>query len=106
LNEQSSYGRHPGENYIRVRQIACAAQLNDRDLLSDAGELAVIEYPEAGAHDGARAEGVSHSQARLNIVHVRARRNQFGVSLEVVTQAQRERQLGGRFPLILAEETI
>src|SRR5215510_8345684 len=35
LNEQSSYWRHPGKDYVGVRQIACAAQLNDADQLSD-----------------------------------------------------------------------
>src|SRR5262245_47522516 len=45
LNEQSPDRRHAGEYYIRVRQVARAAQLNDRDLLPDAGELAVVENP-------------------------------------------------------------
>src|SRR5215475_10400119 len=106
LNEQSSYWRHPGKDYVGVRQIARAAQLNDADQLSDAGELAVIENPESGAHDGAWAEGVSQAHARLEIVRVPARHEKIGISLKVVTQAQRERQLGSRFPLILAEETI
>src|SRR5262245_16379873 len=106
LNEQSSYWRHPGKDYVGVRQIARAAQLNDADQLSDAGELAVIENPEPGAHDGAWAEGVSQAHARLEIVRVPARHEKIGISLKVVTQAQRERQLGSRFPLILAEETI
>src|SRR5262249_5246945 len=46
LNEQPSHWRHPGEDYIGVRLIARAAQLDDSDLLPDAGELAVIENPE------------------------------------------------------------
>src|SRR5688572_6553701 len=33
LNELPPYWRHTGENNIGVRQIACAAQLNDGDLL-------------------------------------------------------------------------
>src|SRR5215510_12461864 len=106
LNEQSPNGRHPGEDYVGVRLIAGAAQLNDCDLLPDAAELAVIENPEPGAHDGARAEGVSQAHARLKIVHVPARHKQLGISLKVVTQAQRERQIGSRFPLILAVEAI
>src|SRR5262249_40387172 len=106
LNEQSSYGRHPGKDYVGVRQIARAAQLNDADQLPDAGELAVIENPEPGAHDGAGAEGVSQAHARLKIVQVPARHKKLGVSLKVVTQAQRERQIGSRLPLILAKETI
>src|SRR5215510_14568523 len=91
LNEQSSYGRHPGKDYVGVRQIARAAQLNDADLLPDAGELAVIENPEPGAHDCAGAEGVSQAHARLKIVLVPARNKKLGISLKVVTQAQRER---------------
>src|SRR5262245_40847105 len=106
LNEQSSYGRHPGKDYVGVRQIARAAQLNDADQLPDAGELAVIENPEPGAHDGARAEGVSQPHARLNIVQVPARHKKLSVGLKVVTQAKRERQIGSRLPLILAKETI
>src|SRR5215831_14714368 len=104
LNEQPSYGRHPGKDYVGVRQIARAAQLNDADQLPDAGELAVIENPEPGAHDGARAEGVSQAHARLKIVQVPARHKKLGVSLKVVTQAQRERQIGSRLPLILAKK--
>src|SRR5262249_18403412 len=100
LNEQSSYGRHSGKDYVGVRQIARAAQLNDADLLPDAGELAVIENPEPGANDGARAEGVSQAHARLKIVRVPARHKKLGISLKVVTQAQCERQIGSRFPLI------
>src|SRR5262245_8906281 len=106
LNEQPFYGRHPGKDYVGVRKIASAAQLNDADLLPNAGELAVIENPESGAHDCARAEGVSQAHARLKIVHVPAGHKKIGISLKVVTQAQRERQIGSRFPFILAEETI
>src|SRR5262245_10086184 len=91
LNEQSSYGRHSGKDYVGVRQISRAAQLNDADQLPDAGELAVIENPESGAHDRARAEGVSQAQARLKIVQVPARHKKLGICLKVVTQAQRER---------------
>src|SRR5262245_23685677 len=106
LNEQSSQGRHPWKDYIGVRQIARAAQLNDADQLPDAGELAVIENPESGAHDGAGAEGVSQAHARLKIVQVPARHKKLRVGLKVVTQAKRERQIGSRLPLILAKETI
>ena len=106
LNEQSSHGRHPGKNYVGVRQIARAAQLDYGDLLPNAGELAVIENPEPGAHDGARAEGVSQAHARLKILQVLSRHKKLGVSLKVVAEPVGERQIGSRLPLILAKETI
>src|SRR5262247_533973 len=82
LNEQSSYWRHSGKDYVGVRQIARAAQLNDADQLPDAGKLAVIENPESGAHDGAGAEGVSQAHARLKVVQISARHKKLGVSFK------------------------
>src|SRR6266545_2740093 len=91
---------------LSMPQVAGVEPLGRYQRLSDAGEEAIIEDPEAGAHDRAGGRGIGQPDARLKIVQIVARHERRRIGREVVTKSEGERQLLCRPPLVLAEEAV